>query len=288
MSLYPSRFLDDHEGELRNGEKPCSGTYHFADGNKYVGDWVNEKSTRQGVFTCPRGDGYEKCCSTISRHSPGIGRNLSAAGTNDADVPVRGQLKDGEKHGKGTYHFADGIKYVGDWVDGKMMGQGVYTWPSGDRYERCCSTISRYAPGIGRGLSAAETNDAEAPVRGQFKDDKKNGEGTYYFADGDKYVGDWVDDRRTGQSVYTWPSGDRYERCCSTPTRHGLADRPTLSAGHSNEVEALALGRYKDDRMNGTGTYYYTDGNKYVGDWVDEKPTGQGVFIWLVGDRYES
>ena len=47
---------------------------------------------------------------------------------------------------------------------------------------------------------------------GQWKDNKKNGKGTYYFVNGDKYVGDWVEDNQTGQGVFTWPSGDRYER----------------------------------------------------------------------------
>jgi hypothetical protein len=30
-------------------------------------------------------------------------------------------------HGKGTYTFASGAKYVGDWVDHRMHGIGVFT-----------------------------------------------------------------------------------------------------------------------------------------------------------------
>jgi hypothetical protein len=41
--------------------------------------------------------------------------------------------------------------------------------------------------------------------------ENKHGQGTYYFASGNKYTGDWVDDKRTGQGVYTWADGDRYE-----------------------------------------------------------------------------
>jgi hypothetical protein len=47
------------------------------------------------------------------------------------------------------------------------------------------------------------------------------------------------------------------------------------------------LGQYKEGKMNGKGTYYYADGDKYTGDWVDEQKTGQGVFIWASGNRYE-
>ncbi len=55
---------------------------------------------------------------------------------------------------------------------------------------------------------------------GQFKDDKKNGKGTCYFADGDKYVGDWIDENRTGQGVFTWANGDRYEKEYSQMSFH--------------------------------------------------------------------
>jgi hypothetical protein len=39
--------------------------------------------------------------------------------------------------------------------------------------------------------------------------------------------------------------------------------------------------------MNGKGTYYFVNGNKYTGDWINNHRTGQGIFIWSNGDRYE-
>ena len=48
-------------------------------------------------------------------------------------------------------------------------------------------------------------------TRGNFKANSSNGKGTKTFANGDKYVGDWVDSRKAGQGVYTWANGDRYE-----------------------------------------------------------------------------
>ncbi len=48
-----------------------------------------------------------------------------------------------------------------------MNGQGTYTWADGDKYE------------------------------GQFKDDNMNGQGTYTWANGDKYVGLFVDNKCT-------------------------------------------------------------------------------------------
>ena len=34
--------------------------------------------------------------------------------------------------------------------------------------------------------------------------------GTYTYADGDKYVGEWKDDKYHGQGTYTSPSGGKY------------------------------------------------------------------------------
>ena len=34
-------------------------------------------------------------------------------------------------NGYGTYTWADGTKYVGEWKDGKRHGQGTYTFPDG-------------------------------------------------------------------------------------------------------------------------------------------------------------
>ena len=38
-----------------------------------------------------------------------------------------GEWKDGKMNGNGTYTHAKGDKYVGEWKDGKMNGNGTYT-----------------------------------------------------------------------------------------------------------------------------------------------------------------
>ena len=36
------------------------------------------------------------------------------------------------------------------------------------------------------------------------------GQGTYFYSEGDRYVGDWKDNNKTGQGTYYYPNGDRY------------------------------------------------------------------------------
>ena len=67
-------------------------------------------------------------------------------------------------HGKGSY-FEQGkdgiISYTGDWVDGKKHGYAEVTYADGSKY------------------------------KGYFKDDEKEGEGTYTKKDGTILVGEW-------------------------------------------------------------------------------------------------
>jgi len=91
----------------------CFGTYIFGQnsdwaGDKYVGEWKDDKYHGYGIYTYTKGDKYV------------------------------GEYKDNKRHGQGTYTYADGTKYVGEHKDGKYHGQGTYTWNTapnkGDKY----------------------------------------------------------------------------------------------------------------------------------------------------------
>ena len=37
-------------------------------------------------------------------------------------------------HGKGTFTWSDGRKYIGEYNEDKKHGNGVFTWPDGRSY----------------------------------------------------------------------------------------------------------------------------------------------------------
>ena len=74
-------------------------------------------------------------------------------------------------NGYGTYTYANGSKYVGEWKDGKENGQGTYTWVSGNTW----LNGNKYV--------------------GEFKDAKRNGLGTYTFANGTVDKGIWKNNK---------------------------------------------------------------------------------------------
>ena len=68
----------------------------FPNGNKYDGEWENDKMSGQGTFTFSNGEKYV------------------------------GQFKDGKRNGEGTFTFSNGGTYIGEWKDDKENGKGTF------------------------------------------------------------------------------------------------------------------------------------------------------------------
>jgi hypothetical protein len=107
----------------------------------------------------------------------------------------RGAFKEGKRHGKGEYLFANGNRYVGRWVDNAIEGKGKFVnISSGQTYAtstlHCwgcfnqCWDSSRY--------------------EGDWVNNKKHGHGKMLMTSGDTYEGSWVDDEMTGRGKMTY------------------------------------------------------------------------------------
>ena len=119
---------------------------------------------------------------------------MRAVGTSDAShgpVPrvssadtFTGGLRDDLPHGFGTYTWADGSRYEGDWEEGVRTGRGVYVWPSASRYE------------------------------GDWLAGRMHGQGSFTSPDGTRYEGGWLNDLKHGLGA---PLAGQI--CPVTPTR---------------------------------------------------------------------
>jgi hypothetical protein len=91
---------------------------------------------------------------------------------------------------------------------------------------------------------------------GEYKDDKRNGQGTYTFNNGNEYVGEWRDDERNGQGTFTFADGEKY------------------------------VGQWKDGQPNGLGTYTFLTGHKFDGNFKDGQPNGVATFLNFSGTKH--
>ena len=68
--------------------------------------------------------------------------------TYDDGSYYEGKMKDGIRHGEGTYYWKNGNKYVGEWKNGKREGQGTYYWKKGSKYVGEWKNSERHGKGV--------------------------------------------------------------------------------------------------------------------------------------------
>jgi hypothetical protein len=223
---YTAPSGDRYVGEFKNDKYHGRGTFTFADGDKYVGGFKDGNYNGQGTYTYASGEKY------VGEYKDGKKHGQGAATYASGDKYV-GEFKDGNKYGQGTYTFADGEKYVGGFTDGERNGQGTTTFTNGDKYV------------------------------GEFKDGNKHGQGTYTFASGDKYVGEYKDGKYHGQGTYTFESGDKYVGEHKGGKRHGLGIS-TLADG------SWHYGEWQNNMPHGQGIRFSSiSREREEGIWAD-------------------
>src|SRR5260370_34878498 len=102
-----------------------------------------------------------------------------------------------------TLRFPNGDLYVGQMIEGRREGQGIYTWSDGRRY------VGTFRAGLeeGQGTYSYPNGDQYA---GQFQANRRTGQGIYSWPDGRKYVGEFRDDKPNGSGTYSWADGKQY------------------------------------------------------------------------------
>ena len=221
----------------------CFGTYTSADGEKYVGEWKDDKQHGQGTETFVGGGKY------VGEYKDGNQNGQGSETFADGEKYVGG-YKDGEKDGQGTLSWPDGEKYVGEYKDGKRNGQGTYTFADGTVEEGIWKDDEfqyAQAPACKGSYSTKWTScigtytvENEAKYVGEFINGDFNGHGTMTWLDGANYIGEWRDDKRNGQGTYTYADGNKY------------------------------VGDFLNGDFNGQGTLTSADGTVETGIWKDD------------------
>jgi len=121
----------------------------------------------------------------------------------------------GQRHGRGIMKYDNGCRYVGRFVNDKRHGFGKVWYPKGlgiytghwHKNKRC-----------GEGTVSFANGDV---YEGQWSMDMPNGLGKLTLTNGETYKGDFVNHHKQGRGVYKWPNGDIYEGKWMKDARNG-------------------------------------------------------------------
>ncbi len=187
----------------------------------YIGEVnINNELNGRGILMNKNGCKYD---GTFEKNKfTGIGKLIDEEGTY-----LEGYFKDKKIDGRGIKKTLNDTIYIGDFTLGLKEGRG-------------------------------KEETSEHIYEGEFKNDKKNGNGKLYYKNlKDTYTGAFIDNNITGNGNYEWSNGEKY------------------------------TGNFLNGKMNGKGIYKWPDGGKYEGEYINGIKEGHGIFTWVNGKIFE-
>ena len=191
---------DKYNGDWKNQKPHGLGTFIWVNGTKYIGDWEFGIQNGQGTVTWANGDKY--IGGRKNGEADGQGTFIYANGTTHSGEWKNGNLIERDSsgkaigcvegncdNGKGTGVWEKGFKYVGEWKMQNMHGFGIGTWPNGDRYE------GDWVNGQRTGQGKYFYSGGGGVYTGEWKNNNRHGEGTMIWNDGVKEVAIWEMDK---------------------------------------------------------------------------------------------
>ena len=215
-----------------------------------------------------------------------------------------GERKGNQRHGRGKCTYRDGNVYEGEWRLGLRDGPGTYYYANGDRFEGQIRPVfgpngvlelygmsAKNGPGI---YYYADGTRFEC----EWKDGEIDGEFTWFFTNGDRFVGPVEGGTHTEDSydwspgsyrrrflpflekpgIYYYANGDQIEfEDCRSWSGEGTLTRP-------NGDRFVGRWTRHDGLRVGAGRWYYADGNWFEGYYEDGKRCGEGTLRTTNGE----
>jgi len=195
------------------------------------------------------------------------------------------------QNGKGVYIFASGAKYHGSFANGKLHGDGKCYFTNGDVY------IGQWYKNARQGIGVFTRKNGHE-YKGEFRYNKMHGKGVISFSDGSIFTSQWEHGKAVGIGIYLDTNGQEHEgtlregRFVSSEKSPSFSDTNYQALPNCNEEDcpdgigtytftdgSFYEGEFKNGRPFGMGTCHYSNGDKYVGDWKWNVPDGTGT-MW--------
>jgi hypothetical protein len=220
----------------------------------------------------------------IARRNQGYGRMLVGS---EFDDPSRGGIlvpaADGKRHGRGIRVWSSGARYEGDWFQDKMTGFGILIGPGPDgiRYEGQFVDGRKQGRGVcswghsvgGRFVCPLGRSHLGTVGRciydGTWHNSRMHGEGKFMCCDGRSFTGTFNEDKRNGFGV---------EVIMTTRQREVEIRRRGIES--MTHVAEKFVGTYQNNVKEGHGTLYLVVGDILEGMFVNGKLHGLVKYIF--------
>lgn len=247
----------------------------------YEGYWVNGK--RDGKY------------STLTF----FGKCDQAADSSCVSRPVYnkyvGEFRDDIMSGQGRMQYSNGDVYDGEWLNNRKHGIGFMRYSNGDVYD------GNWLYNLKHGYGVMRYSNGEV-YSGTWLEGMKSGSGTFKWTNGDEYTGAWIEGRRSGfghviiKATDSSSIKETYHGFWLNDLRngHGLCsyfNGDVYEGEWINDLRSgtgtmkylnrgLYIGSWQNNLKHGFGNMIYSSGDIYEGDWLEGKITGHGTYIW--------
>jgi hypothetical protein len=117
---------------------------------------------------------------------------------------------------------------------------------------------------------------------GEFRGDKIEGKGTFYYKDGYTYEGEFKNEKIEGKGILSNNKDYKYKG----EFKNGKMEGKGKEYYENGDIYE---GDFKNGLKEGKGIYYYNSGkykgDRYEGDWKNDKKDGNGIYYYHDGKR---
>ena len=222
-----------YEGEHKNGKLNGKGTCIDSEGQKYVGEFVDDKPEGYGILTF---------------------------NNKDKRTTYQGEFVNWKFNGHGKLEYVDGDSYEGEWKNDHMHGEGIFKWKNGDKYD------GEWFQGTKHGIGTEYYKDGSYWSGEWIKNEQFKGKWTYPKKktkkkpmDRDRIPHEVPEDeydyRVVNQDLQWLGNGSGFfisKNGYITTNYHVIKDANKISAEflYNDEIETFKVKIIRDDRLN--------------------------------------
>ncbi|RMQ51271.1 MORN motif-containing protein [Pseudomonas cichorii] len=206
----------------------------------------------------------------------------------------RGDLVNGRMQGEGRIDYPNGSWYAGQFENGQRHGRGEWHASNGDIYKgqfenglfhgqgKLTTGSGSYVGGFKLGRRDGEGTWQEKGLlyRGHFKAGQYDGPGRMELEDGSQFQGQFAQGKPNGEGVRTDASGNQFSGQFVNAQLQGSGSFASADGDHY-------IGSFRNNQLDGKGRYENSDGDVWSGQFKAGALTGKGELIGSDGSRYQ-